>query len=141
MHCLLSPTIFAFALALCLLSQSHRMPLVLALLPGSHDPCIFPRFRRYLRSHNMPLAQNARAGTWVGLQACRQDAMSKSQRRRSCGAGGMLWAEKGAGAAQKARVMLFITYKPSAATPAYLHVAYSRYCLLICLGERIQACI
>ena len=27
--------------------------------------------------------------------------------------------------------MLFIIYKRSAATPAYLHVAYSRYCLLI----------
>ena len=139
MHCLLSLTTHNICFGL--LSQSHRTALVPPLLPGPHDPCLIPRYRRHWRSRNEPLAQNERAGTWVGLQACRQEAMSKSQRRRSCGAGGMLWAEKGAGAAQKARVMLFITYKPSAATPAYLHVAYSRYCLLICLGERIQACI
>jgi hypothetical protein len=141
MHCFLSPTICAFALAFCLLSQSHRTALVPPLLPGSHDPCLIPRYRWHWRSHNGHLAQSEGAGTGVGLQACRQEAVSKSQRRRSCGAGGMLCRKKGAGAAQKARVMLFIIYTPSVATPAYFHVAYSRYCLLICLGERIQACI
>ena len=37
--------------------------------------------------------------------------------------------KKGASAAQKARVMLVIIYKPSVTTPAHFHVAYSRYFL------------
>jgi hypothetical protein len=40
------------------------------------------------------LAQNARAEKLAGHQAFMPEAVSKSQRRRSCIAGGMLWAEK-----------------------------------------------